>query len=142
MTSVYEYFAAASDEDAVRVLQGSSSGDAIDGSGIQPAVNLADLEELLTGATVEQILENPRAGETLAGQADTGMIITVTDTLQAALAAIDDNSFAPLAAEWSHAEEFGGEVSPADLHAFLGRVSALARRASERNERLYCRGRF
>ena len=155
MTLVYEYFAAPSDEDAVRVLDfagwpvpagvprgGWPFWDVVDGAGIEPTVNLADLEELLTGADYDLIVENPRAGETLASQDDQGMVITVTDSLQAALAAIEDNRFAPLAADWSHAEEFEGSASPGDLRGFLTQLSGLAARALSRNERLYCRVRF
>ncbi len=155
MTLVYEYFAAPSDDDAVRVLEdagwpvpvGSAAGgtrlwDVVDGAGIEPTVNLADLEELLTGIVFDDVLENPRAGETLANQDDQGMVITVTDSLQAALAALEDNRLAPLAADWSHAEEFGSDASPGDLRAFLTDLSRLAARAAGRNERLYCRVRY
>jgi len=151
MTLAYEYFAAPSDEDAVRVLElvGAGPGrvvaggfDIIDGAGIEPTVNLVDLEELLTGVAYDVITENPRAGETLASQDDQGMVITITDSLQAALSRIDDNRLAPLAADWSHAEEFGGEVSPGDLRAFLADLSGLAKRALDRNERLYCRVQY
>ena len=155
MTLVYEYFAAPSDDDAVRVLEfagwpvrvgsggaGQPDWDVVDGASIEPTVNLADLEELLTGVDYETIVDNPRAGATLASQDDQGMVITVTDRLQAALADVEDNRLAPLAAEWSHAEEFGGDASPGDLRAFLTDLVGLASRAMVRNERLYCRVRF
>jgi len=68
---VYEYFAAASDDDAVRVHESASrpapanrpSGPVqrIDGAGVEPTVNLADLEELLTGRDYDAITENPGA---------------------------------------------------------------------------------
>ncbi len=151
MSMLYEYFAAPSDEAAVRVLEirggplaarvsGSDAQvwDAIDGVGIEPAVNLTDLEELLTGVEYDAIIENPRAADTLASQDDQGMVITVTDALQAVLAGAKDTVLATAAQEWAHAEEFGGIADAEDLAVFLHELASLARRARNRGERLYC----
>ena len=151
MGILYEYFAAGSDEAAVRVLDvtggpiaanskrnGNHRWDVIDGVAIEPTVNLADLEELLTGVEYDDIVENPRAGDTVASVHDQGLVITVTDSLLGALAALPIGRIAALAGDWSHAEEFGGEASPGDLTKFLTEFSALAKRAAAREERLYC----
>jgi hypothetical protein len=159
MTTLYEYFAAESDDDAVLAMDvaggpivgsgagagSSSSGrswDGIAGGGIDPATNLTDLEELLTGTAYDDIVEDPRSGHTLASQPDQCMVLTLTESLQKALADLPLGKVAAVAGEWSHAEEFGGVVSPGDLTQFLTDFSALARRATEKNQRLYAWVRF
>lgn len=147
--SQYQYFAAADDDTAADVLDrpggplaavkaGSSHWDAIDGVDIEPTVNLADLEELVTKVDYDLIVENPRSGDTIASQDDLGLVIAVTDSLRDAMAQLPLGRFASVAGEWSHAEEFDGDVSPGDLTKFVTQFAALAQRAVAADHRLYC----
>jgi hypothetical protein len=145
-TMLYEYFAAPSDEAAVSVLQvhggpvaaKGASWDAIDGRGVEPSVNLPELEELLTGVEYDDLIEDPRAGNTLARLEDEAMVITLSDSLHEALAKLPVGRIAGVAGEWSHSEEFGGDISPGDLTGFLTDLVKLAQRAAGKGQRLYC----
>ena len=142
MGNLYEYFAARTDDLAAAATEtttGPVAGgwDAIDGPEIEPSVNLADLEEVLTGVDYGEIVENPRASKTISGD-ERCFVVTLTDRLHRALASLPPDQIPVVAGEWSHAEEFGGAASPGDLAGFLIELQALARRAEQRSEKLYC----
>jgi hypothetical protein len=141
--NLYEYFAARSDDHAVAATLASGGPvevggwDAIDGPGIEPSINLADLEQVLTGASWDQVVDNPRASKTISAN-EHGFVVSLTDRLLAALAALPADRIPEVAGEWSHAEEFAGEVSPGDLAEFLTALRLLVQRADARAERVYC----
>lgn len=145
MSVIYDYFSAASDEEAVKVLDVEGGPTATDSGfdagtlgGIDPVVQLGTLEALLTGAPYDDVTEDPRAGHNLAMSEDYDrIIITVTDALASALAAADDARLAEVAEPWSQTEELEG-ADPAQLAAFARDLAALARRAAASGHRVYC----
>lgn len=145
MSVIYDYFSAASDEEAVKVLDVEAGPTATDSGfdagtlgGIDPVVQLGTLEALLTGAPYDDVTEDPRAGHNLAMSEDYDrIIITVTDALASALAAADDARLAEVAEPWSQTEELAG-ADPAQLAAFARDLAALARRAAASGHRVYC----
>jgi hypothetical protein len=66
------------------------------------------------------------------------VIVTLTDELQAALAEADDEQLESAALPWSQTDEFWGRGDPQALAAVLHELAGLARRAHDRDERLYC----
>lgn len=152
MGVLFDYFSAASDQAAAGAISlaggpgapaaGAPAGasfDTVPVKGIDPLVQLGTLEELLTGREYEQIVAGPRAGHVLATH-DGGerLVVTLTDELQAALAAADDAQLASIAVPWSQTEEFFGQGDPQILTGLLHELAALAQRARAKEERLYC----
>jgi len=109
------------------------------GDGIDPVVQMGTFEELLTGRSYDDIVEDPRSSHTVA-ERDGGerLVLTLTDTLRDALAAASAERLAELAVPWSQTEEFWGEGEPEVLSTFLNSLAGLARQAQEKQERLYC----
>jgi hypothetical protein len=107
--------------------------------GIEPVVQMATLEGILTGERVKAIIRRPRNGHVLASQND-GMVLVVslTDELQTALADAAPERLAGVAVEWSQTGEFRGRGDTAVLTNFLQELAELARGALDRRERLYC----
>jgi len=108
-------------------------------TGIDPVIQMSTLEALLTGEHYDVISRRPRAGHVIAergqGQA---LVVTLTDELQAALAATPRDQIVAAAAPWSHDEEWHGRADPEALSYFLVELADLARQAGQRGERLYC----
>jgi hypothetical protein len=147
MGNLYDYFAAADDEAAASAFDlvgGPAAGgfDTVPLKGIDPAVQMGTLEELLTGRPYDAIIEDPRQGADVrtAGEevAEHG-VITLTDTLAAALADADRRRLAEVAEPWSETEEFWGDADPDILADALWELAGLAGRARDRGHRLYCR---
>ncbi|AZI58553.1 hypothetical protein EH165_10850 [Nakamurella antarctica] len=146
----FDYFSAPSDDLAVSMVDygpvaapanpnGTAQWDTVSVSGVEPSIQLLELQELLTGVEFDEILDIPRAGDTLQTSVESeAMVVTITDALQAVLADSKDDSLAGVAAEWATSEEFGGAVEAAYLETFLHQLVGLARRARARGERLYC----
>ena len=107
--------------------------------GIDPLVQLGTLEELLTGRPYDDVVEDPRSGKDLASRnGGEVLVLTITDTLTAALLSASDERLAGVAVPWSQTEEFWGQGDPADLADFLRDLAALARRADAAGHKLYC----
>lgn len=113
--------------------------DTISVKGIDPIVQLGTLEALLTGRPYDDVVEDPRSGHDLASR-DGGerLVITITDSLTAALAGATDEALQQVAVPWSQTEEFWGAADPSDLAGFLVDLGELARGAADRGHRLYC----
>jgi hypothetical protein len=152
MSSGFDYFSAVSDETAAGTVNlpggpgapladsaGESSFDTVHVQGIDPLVQLCTLEALLTERAFEQIVAGPRAGRPLAAQ-DGGqsLVVTLTDELQAALAKADDEILASVAAPWTEPDEPSGPDDAQSLTGLLRGLAELARRATAKNERMYC----
>jgi len=149
MGVLYDYFSAPSDQAAASTIDrvggpGAPSDDrpplppfdTIPTRGIDPQVNLDTLEALLTGRAPE---ENSRAGEPLvARDGYEVMVVTLSDELQAALADANEERLAAVAGQWLRIDELDRYPLPMDLASWLGELAALARRARDRSERLYC----
>jgi hypothetical protein len=142
MGVVTDYFSASSDAAAASVIdrlggpREPSTGpsaeppfDTVEAKNLDPVVMLGTLEALLTGRDYRDIV---------AGQDDYHLLVlTVTDEIQAALAAASDKRLAEVAVPWSRTEEMRG-ADPKELAELLGKLASLARRAAGRSERLYC----
>jgi hypothetical protein len=107
--------------------------------GLDPVVQMGTLEALLTGGQYDVIVGRPRAGHMVAecGQ-DGPWVVTLTDELQAALAAAPRERIFAVAAPWLETEEFRGQGDPQILAEFLLELADLARHADRRRDRLYC----
>lgn len=108
--------------------------------GVDPVIQMRTLEALLTGEQYDVIARRPRAGHLVAERGQEGpWVVTLTDELQAALAAAPRDQFAVAAASWSEDEEFHSQADPEAAAHFLLELADLARQADRRGERLYCR---
>jgi len=148
MSVLTDYFSAASDETAASVLgriggpaqsaAGQLPFDTFESKNLDPHVIMGKLEEALTGRGYREITADPQHARLVAGQDDEGpWVIQVSGSLQAALARADRDELARAAAEWSQAEELQG-ASPEHMLWALDGLSGLARRATTKDEHLYC----
>ena len=155
MGVLFEYFSAISNDVAASVIDrpggpASSTGapsetpphvafDVVATKGIDPVVQLGNLEALLTERPFDDVRASPRSGA-LVDIRDDGelLVLAVTDELTAALAAADTAKLAEVAAPWSQTEEFYGRADPEDLVPFLVALAGLARRATAQGFALYC----
>lgn len=140
-----DYFAAPSDDAAraaidVGPASAPHSFPTVALTGVDPAVSLGKLEELLTGADYDSVVDGPRAAQAVEVRNDGELVVvTLTDELQAALAGADEVRLREVAAQWSRIEEFHlADEEPADLTAALVELAALAKAATDRGDRLYC----
>lgn len=137
-----DYFTAPSDADAARVLPGTGGPAAhgfevLPAKGIDPAVALGNLEAILTDRPFDEVSAASRQCHLLTdGDAD-AFVVTVTDTLRDALAAASAEHLRQVAEPWAATDELAG-TPPAMLADALDQFAGLARRALERNQRLYC----
>jgi hypothetical protein len=107
--------------------------------GIDPVVQMGTLEALLTGEQYDVIAGRPRAGHVVADCGQDGpWVLTLTDELQAALAATPRDQIFAVAPHWLETEEFRGQGDPQILAEFLLELADLARQANGRREGLYC----
>lgn len=132
-----EYFAAPTDEAAAVVDADSIPPHAVDGGGIEPVVHLGTLEELLTGRTFEEVLDDAPASPVADRHGGEELVLRLTDALVRALADVSDGQLDEVAVPWSQTDELTG-TDPADLAAFGRRLSALARRARADGGHVYC----
>lgn len=141
MGLLIDYFVAPSDSEAQQIVDAGPTGrfPTTDGSGIEPTVNLGQLEELLTGKTFDQQLDDPESYKVIASANDDQMVvIRLEPGFVAALAHADSDRLGQLSEPWSHIEEFAGMAAPSALADFLDRLRALAIQASETTGGLYC----
>ncbi|WP_062992355.1 hypothetical protein [Nocardia anaemiae] len=140
-----DYFSAADDDTAVRVLDrpggpDASMFDVVSLKGIDPVVTMAQLEAIMTGCTYEEASARPRSGQLLSSPEDeSAFIVSVSDTLQEALASAGHSSLVEAAAEWADTEELQGYGITADTALeVLVLLSGLASRARSTGLRLFC----
>lgn len=131
-----DYFVAASDEAAAAVDLDAPLPHALDGGGIDPLVELGSLEEILTGRTFDDILDD-EWDPVAEGDGDV-VVVRISPHLERALVDVTDARLAEAAVPWSATEELEGS-DPADLAAFAQRLAALARRARDEGGHVYCR---
>jgi len=135
----------AGDREAIRLagrpkVRMSDSGVLVLGTkGVDPVVQMGTLEALLTGEQYDVIVSRPRSGHHVAERSQDGpWVVTLTDELQAALAAAPRDQIFAVAAPWLETEEFRGQGDPQIAAEFLLELADLARQAGRRAERLYC----
>jgi hypothetical protein len=111
--------------------------DAVAGKGFEPAVMLRKLQSLLTGVPYDQLPE--AEVELLAMEGEDGpWIVQLSLELRDALADAQPSRLPAVAEQWVRTEEFWEQPPAAEVLPFLGEVTALARRARQADERLYC----
>jgi hypothetical protein len=109
--------------------------DAVAGKGFEPEVMMRTLQSLLTGIPYDQL----PSGDLLAMEgADGPWIEQLSQELRDALADAPAGRLPAVAERWVRTEEFWDGATAAEVLPFLGEVTALARRARQAGERLYC----
>jgi hypothetical protein len=140
-----DYFSATDDQAAAAVLQtpggpGQADLDVVFLENIDPVVAIARLEAIMTGCSFEEAGERPRSGELLSdAERDGAFVVSVTDTLTAALASATQDDLVRFAEPWSMTDELqqigiSVEVAAGVLEALAG----PAQRAQASDGRLYC----
>jgi hypothetical protein len=106
--------------------------------GIEPTVQMATLEALLTGRALDENLQKTM-GLTIA-ERDRGerVVVRLTDTLKAALAHATDEELDVAVDRWAQTEEFWGQGDPAILRPQVRELAEIARNAAQQGLRLYC----
>lgn len=166
MGVLYDYFRAPDGPAALRLLaeDGGVPGgpttvaadvDAIDAKGIDHVVMLGQLVELILDLppdvdAVDTVMVWPPE-ETKPGSsedyarlpADSPWVSgpwleELGDRTRDALAGVDDSALPSIAERWARIEEFDGHMDPANAQTIIERFVALARRARQADERLYC----
>lgn len=115
--------------------------DTLELRGIDPVVQLATLEALMTGRAYEDVIQDERSGHTVA-EDDEGVsaVVTLTDSVRDALAAADAGELARVAPMWLRTEEFAvrDDEDRDNFTELLADLAALARRAHADELHLYC----
>ncbi|MFE7711773.1 hypothetical protein ACFU6I_39835 [Streptomyces sp. NPDC057486] len=140
-----DYFSAPDDDAAIRVLDqpggpDTSEFDVVPLKGIDPVVTMASLEAILTGCTYDEASRVPRAGRLLSSpDHESAFIISLSDTLQEALASAAHDGLAEAAHAWAETDEVQAYGITADTaREVLALLSGLAGRAGSACRRLYC----
>ncbi|MFF9346466.1 hypothetical protein [Streptomyces sp. NPDC014734] len=141
-----DYFSAAGDDVAVGVLDqfdgpDPSAFDVVPLKGIDPVVVAARLEAVLTGCTYDEASRRPRSGKLLSSpEAESAFVVSVSDSLQEALASATPERLAEAAVPWSATEELQASGIDSETAAeVLVLLSGLAGRARSAGHRVYCR---
>ncbi|MFI7617303.1 hypothetical protein ACIBP6_39380 [Nonomuraea terrae] len=148
MGVLYDYFSAATDEEAAAVVDwvggpafpppGAEQKDNIDLNGIDPSVMLGKLEALLVGQSYDEIAERQGVSAVRFEESGEKGVVTIADEFTAVLAAATDERLIAVAGPWSEIEEFHGLADPSLLHQPLHDLRDLAARTRRRGHRLYC----
>ncbi|MFI6577357.1 hypothetical protein ACIBFB_16275 [Nocardiopsis sp. NPDC050513] len=141
-----DYFSAPGDEAALRVLDrpggpDPSVFDVLPLKGFDPVVVMARLEAIVTGCDDAQASARPRSGMLMSTPPDPerGLVMSVSDTLQRALASASEERLAEASGPLAEIEELRGDrFSAEDALGVLRLLSGLARRAESGGMRLYC----
>lgn len=111
----------------------------VDGGGVEPIVELGQLEALLTGQPADTVLDVNAASGILAERRGGGLLVVrVSDALVAVLADASAEELVAVARPWSQIEEFGGLCDPSTAADWLGELADLARQGRDRGEAMYC----
>ncbi|MBO3737485.1 hypothetical protein [Actinoplanes flavus] len=125
-----------------RVRTAASGTLVVQSKNVEPALSMAQLEEILTGRMRRVIKDDPRWAaligparpEDVAGAG----VVSLTDSLRDALAGLDAPAIREAARRWGEAEEFA-DADTSGLAPFLTALADLAARALTGGEHLYCR---
>lgn len=147
MGLVVDYFNASSDAAAASVIEKgprraeSRSGRefvVVDGLGVEPVVELAQLEVSLAGRRWQSILEDEGSYRIVGDVADGEvLVIRLGEAFENALLALDDADIEGAAMAWSETEEFAGQMDTDDLAALVFELKDLVRRARQDGEKVY-----
>jgi hypothetical protein len=110
----------------------------VDMKGVEPVVQMATLEAILTGRSITGILDET-TGLTVANR-DRGerVVVRLTMSMQQALAQATDEELTAAIDRWAQTEEFWGQGDPAALRPLVSELAEMARDASQQGLRLYC----
>jgi hypothetical protein len=109
--------------------------DVVFGKGFEPMVMMVRLQSLLTGVPYHEL----PSGELLTMEGEDGpWVEQLSEELRDALADAQGSRLPAVAERWVRTEEFWEQASAAEVLPFLYEVTALARRARQAGERLYC----
>jgi len=136
-----DYFIAGSDAEAAGTLQATGGPEqaglaTLQLKGVDPVVNLATLEGILTGADPMGIISEGL--EAVANGGSEGpWILRVRPTLVTALSAESPGKLPDVAADWAATEEYEG-TDPKELLDVLHDLGHLAKQSLDENKSLYC----
>ncbi|MER5666571.1 hypothetical protein [Streptomyces mirabilis] len=140
-----DYFSAADDQAAVAVLQtpggpGQADLDVVFLKNIDPVVAIAQLEAIMTGCSYEEASGRPQSGQLLSDPEKVGaFVVSLTDTLTAALASASRDDLVRFAERWSKTDELRQiGISVEFTVGVLEALAGLAQRAQASDQRLYC----
>ena len=143
MGVLFDYFRASDASTAAAVLErvGGSRDpeapalDAVAGKGFEPEVMLRKLQSLLTRVPYEELPE----AELVAMEGEDGpWIVQLSEELRDALADAQASRLPVVVERWVRTEEFWDQATATEVLPFLDEVTALAGRARQAGERLYC----
>ena len=118
------------------LLQGpASTFTTLEGNGIEPTVHLWTLEEILTGRSFEEILDDE--SDPIAEDDDGSLVLPVSELLLDVLIDAPAERIQTAAEAWSTSEELAG-ADPEALVAFLDGLAELARAARAAHSTIYC----
>jgi hypothetical protein len=142
---LFDYFRAPDASTAAAVLErlggprdpDASLLDTVAGKGFEPAVMMRKLQSLLTGVPYDELPE--AEVELLAMEDEDGpWIVQLSQELRDALADAQPSRLPAVAEQWVRTEEFWEQPPATEMLPFLAEVTALAGRARQAGERLYC----
>ncbi len=136
-----DYFIAGSDAEAVGTLKATGGPQqaglaTLQLKGVDPVVNLATLEGILTGADPMGIIDEglPAVAN---GGSEGPWILRVRQSLVTALSGADPGKLPDVAADWAATEEYEG-TDPKELLDVLHDLGRLANQSLDENKSLYC----
>jgi hypothetical protein len=106
--------------------------------GVEPTVQMGTLDEILTGTPFGEVLADPTAAIIAERDGGERLVVRLSTRLQAALAVADADRLKDAAVPWAATAEFFGLGDPEELGDRLVELSALARSAERRAQRMYC----
>jgi hypothetical protein len=120
----------------------SSAFDGVELKGIDPAVTLGRLVAFVMDTTYSSELVNDRLIWPEGGEQDTEhmgpWVVILDDQTRDTLAGVAAQRVPDLAERWTEIEEFGGMFTVDGLRSSVEQLTALARRARDSGESLYC----
>jgi|SRR2546429_3179779 hypothetical protein len=136
-----DYFIAGSDTEAAGTLSATGGPEqagmvTLQLKGVDPVVNLATLEEILTGTDSMGIISegtDPVAD----GGSDGPWVFRVRQSLVTALTGADLKTLPDVAADWAATEEYEG-TDPKELLDVLHELGGIAKQSLDENKSLYC----
>lgn len=149
MGVLYDYFRAKDDAAAVSLMEDLDGGpvvvsdgahvDAVDLKGIEPAVTLGKLVSLVRGVSWEADLVDLQllwSGDEQEGP----WLMSLDPGTRDTLASIDEAQVRELSARWGRIEElaWGGPLPDDEMLPVIEEIAALAQRARDAGENLYC----
>lgn len=136
-----DYFIAESDAEAGATLKATGGPEQVglvtaQLKGVDPVVNLATLEEILTGTDAMGIISESD-DPVVDGGSDGPWVLRVRPSLVAALSTTPPGKLPDVAAGWAATEEYEG-TDPKELLEVLQQLGRIAKESLDENKRLYC----